>query len=99
GSLKKEQFNKIWSTAPLLKWIRSKTISDLKECKDCDLASYCCRCCALAYWEKNDLLGSAPSCCRQAKALKEVIEDERKETKEKIPETEDDREENYCALL
>ncbi|HEC69845.1 MAG TPA: radical SAM protein [Candidatus Omnitrophica bacterium] len=98
GNLKKETFKKIWSTAPLLKWIRTKNVSDLKECQSCELAYYCCRCSALAYWEGNGLLDPASSCCQQAKALKEVA-DERKKDKKEVFQAEVSSKENYCSLL
>lgn len=99
GNLKKEAFKNIWSSAPLLRWIREKTVDDLKECKNCNLAPYCCRCCALAYWEKGDLLASATNCCRQAKISKEVMINEREKTEDKISEAKDDRKEDYCTLF
>ena len=74
GSLKETSFKEIWDNSEFLKKLRSLNVSDLKECSQCELQTYCFRCPAVAWLEDGDVCGPSQEACRQAKKLKEVME-------------------------
>jgi radical SAM protein with 4Fe4S-binding SPASM domain len=63
--------------SPIFSTIRSITLSDLPECKGCELVRYCNRCPALALLETGDLLGPSQADCLLARVIKSVIDRKR----------------------
>ena len=74
GSLREKSLSEIISDSEELGYLRSVGAKDLKECAHCPYNSYCRRCPAMVYLEKNTLVDSSPECCRHARVIKEVIE-------------------------
>ncbi len=72
GNLRAEKFASIWHNSNALKKIREITVSDLKECSGCALASDCLRCPGLALLEENDILAAPAECCRVTRIIREV---------------------------
>lgn len=72
GNLRKESFAEIWRSSADLKRIRAISVSDLKQCPGCGLASDCLRCPGLSYLEEKDILSAPAECCRMAGTLQEV---------------------------
>ena len=79
GNLTKKSLSEI-QHSPIFSKIRSITLSDLPECKECELIQYCNRCPALARMETGDLLGPSKADCLLAGVIKNIIDDKRKQT-------------------
>jgi radical SAM protein with 4Fe4S-binding SPASM domain len=60
--------------------IRSISLSELHDCKGCELIRYCNRCPALAWMETGDLLGPSGANCLLADVTKNIIDEKRKHT-------------------
>jgi radical SAM protein with 4Fe4S-binding SPASM domain len=58
GNLRELSISEI-QHSPIFSKIRSITLSDLQECKECKLIRYCTRCPTLAWMETGDLLGTS----------------------------------------
>jgi len=67
GDLRKQAFSEIWHNSSQLKYLRTLTLRDLKECAHCKLLYSCARCPGLAFLEGGDILGPSPENCRVAK--------------------------------
>ncbi|BBE31173.1 hypothetical protein OSSY52_13140 [Tepiditoga spiralis] len=78
GDLKKQSLKDIWYNSSDLKFIYNLTNKELEECKNCDLENICNRCPGLAYSEDNDLFGCSSINKQNAKALKYIIDSERR---------------------
>ncbi len=65
--------------SPIFSKIRSITLSDLPECKGCELVPYCNRCPALAWLEAGDLFGPSQADCLLARAVKTIIDRKREQ--------------------
>ena len=76
GNLTKNSLSEIYHS-PVFSKIRSITLSDLRECRECHLMRYCNRCPALALMETGDLLGPSQADCLLAGVIKSIIEDKR----------------------
>lgn len=77
GNLTKNSLSEI-QHSPIFSKIRSVTLSDLRECKGCELIRYCTRCPALAWLETGDLLGPSHADCLLAGVVKSVVDNKRK---------------------
>lgn len=66
GSLKKERFSQIWHNADYLKWLRSLTLADFKECFGCRWRETCSLCPAETLAEEEDYLAAHRDACRAA---------------------------------
>jgi radical SAM protein with 4Fe4S-binding SPASM domain len=68
GSLREKSFEEIWQKEPpeRLKWLRSLTFSDIKECKECNIRSFCTPCLGTNYLENRDILRCSANYCWQA---------------------------------
>lgn len=77
GNLKRHSLSEI-QHSPIFSKIRSITLSDLRECKGCELIRYCTRCPTLAWMETGDLLGTPQANCLLAGVVKTILEDKRK---------------------
>ena len=76
GNLTKDSVCQI-QHSPIFSKTRSITLSDLPECKGCELVRYCNRCPALAWMETGDLLGPSRADCLMAGIIKSIIDDKR----------------------
>ena len=76
GNLTKHSLSEI-QHSPIFSSIRSITITDLRECKGCELIRYCARCPALAWMETGDLLGPSEANCVLAGVIKSIIDRKR----------------------
>lgn len=63
--------------SPVFSTMRSFTLSDLPECRKCELVRYCNRCPALAWLETGDLFGPSGADCLLAHVLKDIIDHKR----------------------
>jgi radical SAM protein with 4Fe4S-binding SPASM domain len=79
GNLRNHSLSEI-QQSPIFSKIRSVTLSDLRECKGCELIPYCARCPALAWMETGNLLGPSGANCLVAGVIKNVIDDKRERT-------------------
>jgi radical SAM protein with 4Fe4S-binding SPASM domain len=79
GNLTKHSLSEI-QHSPIFSNIRSVTLSDLRECKGCELIPHCARCPALAWMETGDLLGPSGANCLLARVIKNIIDDKRERT-------------------
>jgi radical SAM protein with 4Fe4S-binding SPASM domain len=79
GNLTKKSLSDI-QHSPIFSKIRSITLSDLPDCRECELIQYCNRCPALARMETGDLLGPSKADCLLASVIKNIIDDKRKQT-------------------
>jgi len=77
GNLTKNSLSEIHHS-PIFSKMRSITLSELWECKGCELVRYCNRCTALAAMETGDLLGPSQADCLVAGVVKTIIDDKRK---------------------
>ncbi len=77
GNLTKDSLCKI-QRSPIFSKIRSITLSDLPECKGCELIPYCNRCPALAWMESGDLLGRSEPNCLLASVMRSIVHDKRR---------------------
>jgi radical SAM protein with 4Fe4S-binding SPASM domain len=75
GDLRRRTLKEIWRDSPLpvLRKIRSMSVSDLVDCASCSLSTKCNRCSALSYLEAGDMFLPAHESCRMAGILEEVI--------------------------
>jgi radical SAM protein with 4Fe4S-binding SPASM domain len=69
--------------SPIFSKVRSIALSDLPECKKCELVPYCNRCPALAWLETGDLFGPSHADCVMARVIKSIIDDKQKEAASK----------------
>jgi len=76
GNLTKDSVCQI-QHSPIFSKIRSITLSDLPECKGCELVPYCNRCPALAWLESGDLFGPSYADCVVARVIKSIIDTKR----------------------
>ena len=76
GNLRKHSLSEI-QRSPIFSKIRSITLSDLRECRECEFIHYCNRCPALAWMETGDLLGPSRADCLLAGIIKSIIDDKR----------------------
>jgi len=76
GNLRDHSLSEI-QHSPIFSRIRSITLSDLRECKGCELIRYCTRCPALAWMEAGDLLGPSEANCLLAGVIKSIIDSKR----------------------
>ncbi|UCD72065.1 MAG: radical SAM protein [Syntrophobacterales bacterium] len=76
GNLTKNSLPEIYHS-PIFSKIRSITLSELRECRGCQLIPYCNRCPALALMETGDLLGPSHADCLLAGVIKSVIDAKR----------------------
>lgn len=76
GNLTKNSLSEI-QHSPIFSKIRSITLSDLRECKQCEFIHYCNRCPALAWLETGDLLGPSQIDCLMASVIKSIIDKKR----------------------
>jgi radical SAM protein with 4Fe4S-binding SPASM domain len=67
GSLRTTAFDRIWSGARARSF-RKREERLSAECETCGIRNYCSRCHGLAFFEKGDFRGRAPSCCVRAGA-------------------------------
>ncbi|MFQ5841770.1 MAG: radical SAM protein [Thermodesulfobacteriota bacterium] len=79
GNLTKNSLSEI-QCSPIFSKIRSITLSDLQECKGCELIQYCNRCPALAWLETGNLFGPSQADCLLAGVIKSIIDDKRERT-------------------
>jgi radical SAM protein with 4Fe4S-binding SPASM domain len=77
GNLRELSISEI-QHSPIFSKIRSITLSDLQECKECKLIRYCTRCPTLAWMETGDLLGTSQANCLLAGVVKTILDDKRK---------------------
>lgn len=77
GNLREHSISEI-QQSPIFSKIRSITLSDLRECKGCELIRYCTRCPTLAWMETGDLLGTSQANCLLAGVVKTILDDKRK---------------------
>ncbi len=77
GNVTKQPLSEI-QHSPIFSKMRSITLSDLRECKGCELIRYCNRCPALAWMETGDLFGACRVNCLLADVIKSIIDDKRK---------------------
>jgi len=77
GNLSKNSLSEILHS-PIFSRIRSITLSELRECKGCELIQHCNRCPALAVMETGDLLGSSQADCLLAGVIRSIIDEKRK---------------------
>jgi radical SAM protein with 4Fe4S-binding SPASM domain len=68
--------------SPVFSKIRSITLSDLPECKACELVQYCNRCPALAWLETGNLLGPSRADCLLARVVKSIVDRKRTKTED-----------------
>ncbi|OQA45905.1 MAG: Antilisterial bacteriocin subtilosin biosynthesis protein AlbA [Chloroflexi bacterium ADurb.Bin325] len=70
GSLRRQPFREIWTTAPILQRLRANhTWANLPECWTCPINTYCeGRCAGIAWKEHGDLYGGHLTACQQAQA-------------------------------
>jgi len=68
GNILTQSLGQIWKESSAFKRLREITLSDLKECADCEFFQYCTRCPGLAYLEDGDVLG----CSSVAKVIAEA---------------------------
>lgn len=67
GSLREASFHHLWQTSPVLAFIRSMKVEDLKVCGSCAMYNYCDRCIGVAYLETGNILDVSPYNCAIAK--------------------------------
>jgi radical SAM protein with 4Fe4S-binding SPASM domain len=77
GNLSKNSLSEILHS-PIFSRMRSITLSELRECKGCELIQHCNRCPALAVMETGDLLGSSQADCLLAGVIRSIIDEKRK---------------------
>ncbi len=77
GNLKKYSLSEI-QHSPIFTKIRSISLSDLHECKECESIQYCNRCPALAWLETGDILGPSQADCLLARVVKRIVDDREK---------------------
>ncbi len=76
GNLREHSLSEI-QHSPVFSKIKSITLSDLRECKQCESIRYCNRCPALAWMETGDLLGPSRANCLLAGVIKIITDDKR----------------------
>lgn len=76
GNLTKDSLWEI-QHSPIFSKIRSITLTDLRECRGCELVQHCNRCPALAWLETGDLLGPSHADCLLAGVIKSVVDKKR----------------------
>ncbi|MBI4834755.1 MAG: radical SAM protein [Planctomycetes bacterium] len=72
GNIIKRPFIKVWRESKWLKELRGYSADKVKECRRCDLASYCRRCPGVAYVEEGSLYKPSREACRHARAIREL---------------------------
>lgn len=67
GNLREKGIEEIWQKKPheRLKWLRSLTFSDIEECKECNIRSFCTPCIGINYLENKDILRCSTNYCWQ----------------------------------
>jgi radical SAM protein with 4Fe4S-binding SPASM domain len=74
GNLRERSFAEIWTSSPLLVYLRSIRFGDLRPtCSGCGKSGYCSRCMALSLLEHGDLLGPSAEACRIAEAKERAL--------------------------
>jgi len=76
GSLKKDNFARIWKDSPPILRLREREEELAAECEKCDLLEKCAICRALSFLEEGDTSGLSRERCRQTRALVKVLEHE-----------------------
>jgi radical SAM protein with 4Fe4S-binding SPASM domain len=71
GSLVDHPLAEIWR-APELERIRAMRLTDLPECRGCDVLAWCTRCPGQALVEDGDLAGRSSAACRLARVFAEL---------------------------
>ncbi len=63
GNIRDTPLEKIWKNSPVLREIRSLSVSKIPECKDCHIRYMCSGGCLIdIYWEHKNLSGKTPQC-------------------------------------
>lgn len=78
GNLYQQKLQDIWAHSKELNFLRNMRTSDLKRCRDCELAGSCSRCLGMALAEDGDILGPSSFDCLVAEVVGEVISERRK---------------------
>ncbi len=80
GNLRNENFSEIWRNNPAqeLKYLRSLTQEDFRDCSECSISAYCMRCMGTNLSETGQLTKPAPTSCHYAK-LRSQLPSNRKE--------------------
>ena len=73
GNVLEEPFEKIWRDSPVAREFRALTVSQMPECKKCDIAAYCTRCPGNAYLEGHGLTGRSDYACTTARITFELM--------------------------
>ena len=69
GNLREKSFTDIWSTSPVLNWIRSLQLDDFSVCKPCPHRIYCRRSSGAIYSNTGDYTGPEEWTCMEAEIL------------------------------
>lgn len=67
GNLRENNINEIWDSGGFERFRLLNTFSNLGECRECDLLSFCRRCPGVARLEDGDLQGKSGAACRITK--------------------------------
>jgi radical SAM protein with 4Fe4S-binding SPASM domain len=86
GNVRNQSISEI-RHSPIFSRIRSITLSDLRECRECELIPYCNRCPALAWMESGNLLGRSEANCLLASVMRSIVDEKRRraETEMRTP--------------
>jgi len=68
GNIMTDTFKNIWGNSPTLNFIRQIKTSDIKECCDCNLKTFCDRSPGAAYINTGNYLSADPRSCMLARA-------------------------------
>jgi radical SAM protein with 4Fe4S-binding SPASM domain len=73
GNLRTQSLKTIWKESTVWGRLGALTVSELPECRECELLNFCVRCHGLAQVEDGDLYGPAFANCREAVARRQVL--------------------------
>lgn len=74
GNVRERPLRDIWFESPVFRRMRSLRQEDLKQCSQCELATWCNRCPGLAYLEDGDYLGCSNRARQVASVRRKVAE-------------------------
>lgn len=85
GDLRKETFRQIWTSSPLLYWLRGLSSDDFQSCHECELRTVCVDCPGQALYEEGSILLPSRESCRITR-IREEARNERERRSAKVQE-------------
>lgn len=73
GNVLQSSFGEIWKNSSIFQRMRAERLSDLNECKNCNLFQFCTRCPGLALLEDGDSCGCSSAARLVAKKRKQLM--------------------------